>query len=96
MSLPVSSKGDDPNAQPAAAPVNPPRVLQPAGWAPPRGYANGVAVTGGTQVFVAGQIGWNAQCQFESSDLVDRCARRCTTCAPCSPKPAPRRRTSCA
>ena len=46
-------------------------VLQPAGWAVPKGYANGVAVTG-LQVFVAGQIGWNAQCVFESDDLVDQ------------------------
>ena len=43
--------------------------LQPPGWAEPKGYANGVAVSG-RQVFVAGQIGWNAQCQFESDDLV--------------------------
>jgi enamine deaminase RidA (YjgF/YER057c/UK114 family) len=44
-------------------------VLQPAGWAPPKGYANGVAAAG-LQVFVAGQIGWNAQCVFDSDDLV--------------------------
>jgi enamine deaminase RidA (YjgF/YER057c/UK114 family) len=40
-------------------------ILQPAGWARPRGYANGIAVSG-RQVFIAGQIGWNAQCAFES------------------------------
>jgi enamine deaminase RidA (YjgF/YER057c/UK114 family) len=45
------------------------KVLQPPGWAAPRGYANGVAVQG-TQVFVAGQIGWNAQAVFETDDLV--------------------------
>ena len=45
------------------------KVLQPAGWAAPRGYVNGVAARG-TQVFLAGQIGWNAQSQFESDDLV--------------------------
>ena len=45
------------------------KVLQPPGWAAPRGYANGV-VASGTQIFVAGQIGWNAQCQFDSDDLV--------------------------
>jgi len=44
-------------------------ILQPAGWAAPKGYANGVAATG-RQVFVAGQIGWNAQCQFESDDFI--------------------------
>nr|WP_297385791.1 RidA family protein [uncultured Roseateles sp.] len=47
------------------------RLLQPADWAAPRGYANGVAAVG-TQVFVAGQIGWNGQCQFESDDFVDQ------------------------
>ena len=45
------------------------KVLQPAGWVAPKGYANGVAVQG-LQVYVAGQIGWNAQAQFESDDLV--------------------------
>ncbi|MDP3082698.1 MAG: RidA family protein [Rubrivivax sp.] len=45
------------------------KVLQPPGWAAPRGYVNGVAAAG-TQVFVAGQIGWNAACQFDSDDLV--------------------------
>ncbi len=44
-------------------------ILQPAGWAAPRGYANGVSAAG-KQVFVAGQIGWNAQCEFESDDFI--------------------------
>jgi enamine deaminase RidA (YjgF/YER057c/UK114 family) len=43
--------------------------LQPEGWAPPRGYANGVAARG-TTIYVAGQIGWNAQCAFDSDDFV--------------------------
>jgi len=47
------------------------QILQPAGWAAPRGYANGVAARG-TQVYVAGQIGWNGQQQFESDDLVEQ------------------------
>ena len=45
------------------------RFLQPDGWAPPRGYANGVAAEGRT-VFVAGQVGWNAQRHFETDDFV--------------------------
>ena len=45
------------------------RLLQPAHWARPRGYANGVAVRG-TQVFVAGMIGWDAQGKFHSDELV--------------------------
>jgi len=47
------------------------KILQPPGWAPPRGYVNGVAAQG-TLVVVAGQIGWNARCEFESDDLVDQ------------------------
>ena len=45
------------------------KVLQPSGWAEPRGYANGV-IAEGRQVFVAGQIGWNANCAFETDDFV--------------------------
>jgi enamine deaminase RidA (YjgF/YER057c/UK114 family) len=45
------------------------RILQPPGWARPSGYSNGVA-TGGVIVFVAGQIGWNAQGEFDTDDLV--------------------------
>ena len=44
-------------------------VLQPEGWLAPRGYANGVAAQG-RLVFVAGQIGWNGRCEFESDDFV--------------------------
>lgn len=51
--------------------TTPKTVLQPADWAAPKGYANGVAASG-RQIFVAGQIGWNAQCQFESDDFVDQ------------------------
>ena len=45
------------------------KVLQPAHWAPPRGYVNGVAARG-TQVFVAGQIGWNERGELVGADLV--------------------------
>ncbi len=45
------------------------QILQPEGWARPKGYSNGVAARG-RQIFVAGQIGWNAQCKFESTDFV--------------------------
>jgi len=40
-------------------------ILQPPGWTRPRGYANGVAATG-RLVFVAGQIGWDAEQRFAS------------------------------
>lgn len=45
------------------------RTLLPGGWPRPRGYANGIAARG-TQLYVAGQIGWTAEQQFESDDLV--------------------------
>ncbi|GAB3467519.1 RidA family protein [Polaromonas eurypsychrophila] len=45
------------------------KLLQPAGWAEPKGYANGV-MAGGAMIFVGGQIGWNAQQQFESDDFI--------------------------
>lgn len=44
-------------------------LLQPSAWARPKGYANGVAVSG-RQVFVAGMIGWDGQGQFHTDDLV--------------------------
>ena len=45
--------------------------LQPPGWVPAKGYANGIA-TRGTLVFVGGQIGWNAQQQFETDDFIEQ------------------------
>jgi enamine deaminase RidA (YjgF/YER057c/UK114 family) len=45
------------------------RVLHPEGWPRPRGYANGIAAEG-RLVFVAGQIGWDADHVFRSDDLV--------------------------
>jgi enamine deaminase RidA (YjgF/YER057c/UK114 family) len=43
--------------------------LHPRHWKRAKGYANGVAGDG-RLVFVAGQIGWNADQQFESRDFV--------------------------
>lgn len=34
------------------------QILQPPGWAKPRGYAHGIAVRGGKTVYIAGQVGW--------------------------------------
>ncbi|HYN62021.1 MAG TPA: RidA family protein [Rubrivivax sp.] len=44
------------------------QVLQPPGWARPKGYANGVAARG-RQVFVAGMIGWDAQGEFHADTM---------------------------
>lgn len=45
------------------------KILQPPTWAKPRGYSNGIAAAG-RLVFVAGQVGWNADGAFETSDFV--------------------------
>jgi len=45
-------------------------TLLPDGWKAPIGYANGIEVDAGRIVFVAGQVGWNAQQVFESEDIV--------------------------
>ena len=45
------------------------KLLQPAEWLPPKGYANGIAAKG-TLVFVGGQIGWNGKQQFETDDFI--------------------------
>ena len=43
-------------------------ILQPEGWAKPKGYANGIAARG-RLVFVGGQVGWNGQQHFETDDF---------------------------
>jgi enamine deaminase RidA (YjgF/YER057c/UK114 family) len=45
------------------------RTLLPEGWKPPIGYANGIEVEAGRIVFLAGQVGWNADQVFESADI---------------------------
>jgi enamine deaminase RidA (YjgF/YER057c/UK114 family) len=45
------------------------RILQPEGWARPRGYSNGISATGRT-IHVAGQIGWTADQQLVAGGLV--------------------------
>lgn len=36
------------------------QILQPPGWARPKGFSNGIAARG-RLVFVAGQVGWTGQ-----------------------------------
>jgi len=45
------------------------RTLLPEGWAAPVGYANGIEVDAGRIVFVAGQVGWDAQQRFASEEI---------------------------
>jgi enamine deaminase RidA (YjgF/YER057c/UK114 family) len=51
-----------------------PEILQPPGWPRPRGYSNGIAVSG-RQIFVAGQIGWDEQGRFVGPRLADQAAQ---------------------
>jgi enamine deaminase RidA (YjgF/YER057c/UK114 family) len=44
------------------------KILQPPGWAKPRGFSNGIAASG-KQVFVAGQIGWTGENKWEAKDF---------------------------
>ena len=46
------------------------RVLHPKGWKPPVGYANGILAPAGRVVFIAGQVGWDAEERFHSEELV--------------------------
>jgi enamine deaminase RidA (YjgF/YER057c/UK114 family) len=45
------------------------QFLHPRGWKPAKGFSNGVAAEG-RMVFLAGQVGWNAEQRFESRDFV--------------------------
>ena len=44
-------------------------VIQPQGWKPPKGYANGMLAEG-RRLYVGGQIGWTAEQVFEARDFV--------------------------
>jgi enamine deaminase RidA (YjgF/YER057c/UK114 family) len=44
-------------------------ILHPPGWPAPVGYANGIVAPMGRVVFIAGQVGWDAQQRFHSADL---------------------------
>jgi enamine deaminase RidA (YjgF/YER057c/UK114 family) len=53
--------------------------LNPAGWPSPQGYSNGVAASG-RQVFVAGQIGWDATGTLVSDGLVGQVRQALRNC----------------
>jgi enamine deaminase RidA (YjgF/YER057c/UK114 family) len=49
--------------------TEPHQFLHPRSWKQPKGFANGIAAEG-RLVFLAGQVGWNAEQIFESNDFV--------------------------
>ncbi len=48
------------------------KILNPEGWPRPKGYSNGISAVG-QQIYVAGQIGWNKDCVFETDDFIAQC-----------------------
>lgn len=51
------------------------KILQPPFWTEPRGYANGIMTemqAGSRLLFIGGQIGWNAQQEFETGDFAEQ------------------------
>ena len=57
-------------------------ILQPPGWQRPKGYSNGVAASG-RMVFVAGQVGWNADEEFESDVFAEQFRQAWLTSSRC-------------
>jgi enamine deaminase RidA (YjgF/YER057c/UK114 family) len=43
-------------------------ILQPQGWPRPRGYSNGISAQG-RQIYISGQVGWDAEGRFASQQL---------------------------
>jgi len=45
------------------------QILQPPSWARPRGFSNGIAVKGGTTVYIAGQVGYTGQGEWKETSF---------------------------
>ena len=46
------------------------QLLHPSHWRRPKGYANGLVAAPGRTIYLAGQVGWNAEQRFESDEFV--------------------------
>lgn len=46
------------------------KILQPADWPRPKGYANGIAASGSQTIYTGGLVGWDAQGKFPGRDFV--------------------------
>lgn len=65
------------------------KTLLPSGWKAPIGYANGIVAPAGARiVFIAGQVGWTAQQQFDPKTCCRSWSKPCAMCWRCWPKPA--------
>jgi len=45
------------------------QILQPPGWARPKGFSNGIAVRGGRTVYIAGQVGWTGEGEWKETSF---------------------------
>ena len=50
-------------------------IVNPDSVAPPRGYSNGMVLTGGRVLFVAGMIGWDRDSKLVSDQFVPQFAQ---------------------
>src|SRR6185369_4312056 len=48
------------------------KVINPTELGAPRGYSNGILATGGSLLFVAGQVGWTGDQKIISNDFVEQ------------------------
>jgi enamine deaminase RidA (YjgF/YER057c/UK114 family) len=51
------------------------KIINPKGFPPPRGYSNGIAAAAGQTLYVAGQVGWEADGSFASDDIAHQFGR---------------------
>lgn len=58
----------------------PSKLIQPEGWAPAKGYANGM-LTNSRTLHIGGQIGWNKDQVFESHDFIGQMEQTLTNIA---------------
>ncbi|WP_305988495.1 RidA family protein [Roseibium sp. MMSF_3544] len=58
----------------------PSKLIQPEGWAPAKGYANGM-LTNVRTLHIGGQIGWNKDQVFESHDFIGQMEQTLTNIA---------------
>ncbi len=50
-------------------------LINPLGWPKPKGYSNGILAAKGRTLFMAGQVGWDANERFASDALVPQFAQ---------------------
>ena len=55
------------------------QILQPPGWAKPKGFANGI-VASGNLVFVAGQVGWTGEGKWQAKDFAGQFRQALKNC----------------